>query len=641
MFKFLKRNQKQALAVLCVVSMIFFIKGLVPSGNANGMRDLVAGTLNGTEIKQSQMAAMMAEWQLLNVLRYQDPNRPDQTGTLLSRYLGPYAVPEISKNAGTFFLLVQEANQHNFVATEEEVESVLKNNVANMPTTIDDDRAHQAISDMLIVRDLLGQATDCIKISRPVANQALARDGEKVSVNLVIFRAAQFLPALAAPPQDKIQIQYDTFKDDLPGQFGSMRNPLGFGYKIDNRYKIQSIGITHDAVRDAAIKSKSMQDWYVAAYGEFKSNRETYDAEPVPAANVASTQTSTTMPASQPTARKLDDLNDDFRLHAQVVLDALYDQETAKLEQQIVRKMNDAISTGFGVYHDAQIGEGAATQTEVAAAYTNFNFFTDLAQSIQSQYGVLPVTVNVDQFKLGSELDGVPGVGHSFYVTATANGTNAVPFADLPKTMTRWRPSELMRDVGRNFYFFRISDIDPAHTLPMDEVKDRVVSDWKTAAGYDQALSAAHALATEAQERGLRDAAAPAGNLFLTTQAFAPRAIYEGRPESATISPLNIHPESARELARASQNLINMPAGKLGRPVDVAQLYPDAIAAVIELNSAMPQWTPEENGLALGVFSERLRETEMGKLLPDFCNYEKVAQRLNFKPDPSLKLSAQ
>ena len=80
-FKFLRKNQRKALAILCVVGMVSFIAGLAPGGFKQIFnQEESIGTLNGKSVGLTQIQNARQVFLLLKALRYTDPTRPNVNG---------------------------------------------------------------------------------------------------------------------------------------------------------------------------------------------------------------------------------------------------------------------------------------------------------------------------------------------------------------------------------------------------------------------------------------------------------------------------------------------------------------------------------------------------------------------------------
>jgi hypothetical protein len=507
-----------------------------------------------------------------------------------------------------------------------------------------------------MIQRMLNRASSVIKITRPQQQLVLARSAQELSVKFVPVQASSFLSQIPAPTNAEIQKQYDQFSDQIAAQpgknaglYGQKSDPLGFGYKIPNRVQVQFIGLNHSDVHDAAIASKSKEDWYVAAYGEFKASREDYDSRPLAPATQPAIKTAS---ANQPTTRKIDNLDDDFALHADLVLNDLYTRETDKLTATILKQINEKMSYGFGSYRDALAAGGASIKNGKlppgpGADYVSFKFMQDLAASIHSQYGITPILGNIQQLKTEDELSQIPGIGRSII----AGNNRNIPFplyavelfqplmTDAAKqsslealAIAAWQPSTPLEDETQNAYIYRISGSDPSHTAPLADAKDQVISDWKINSAYQKALDVSRQLLASAQKQGL-DAAAAEAHLSspITTDLFDPNTVLSGRTP-ASIPPLQLTPDSARELAGAAVQLLTTAPGATGRQQLLAELYADRIASVIELHEARPIWDSQTKSLFTMEIVSELRQQERMSLNAQVSTAEAVSNRLGYQP---------
>jgi hypothetical protein len=655
LLKFFRKNQKKFLAILCVLGMVSFISSLAGPGGFTQLLKSgpLAGTIAGKNVPLPTLTNARQEWGMLNSLRYTDPNQPGEGFKFVPSILGDpgdqsqaenpgeVAFAAINKDNRAFFLLLQEAHSHGFTVSPdaEEVKGILQNHIDPGSVTADEqDYLGDAVADLLSVRNWIRHATDVIKVTRPYRRMVIASRDQEIELNLVSFPAIQYVEKVPAPTADQIQKQYDSFKFDEPGKFGSAENPLGFGYTAPQRWKIQYIALPTDELRRAAKASKSTDDWYIAAFARFKAERDHYDGQPVAVPSTqpdsATTQLASTMPSTSPSTvtavRKADDLTEDFKLHVQLVLEDLYTEETNNLRMNAYRKISDALNAGFGTWRDAQ-SSGATTLPAAAADYASADFLVKLALSIQTQFGVLPSTSNIDQFKTVEELADIPGLGKSTIETSNTSMQN-VPFWRYVPALSLLQPANATIDGEETLYMARISGIETAHVQALDEVKDRVTDDWKLAQAYDTALKNGNEFLADAKTKGFRPAAAAAGfGTPINSGPFFPQMILAGSDDSA-LAALKFKPESKAELAAAAEQLVTTEPAPDGRPISLAELHADADVLVIQLAAAFSPMGDESGFVESQVVYQTVR-TEKLKMLQDFCDYDAVAQRVNFVPE--------
>jgi hypothetical protein len=561
---------------------------------------------------------------------------------------------EVSQKSGRdtplFFLLIQEANRQGIVVSEEELKSIVTNNVtpSGEPGTEERERVEQAVSDCLLIQKLARRADSVIKISRPYRELTLANLAQDLSIGVETIRANSLLDQIPAPTDAEIHAQFDKYNDRvaavaerIPSEFGQTDDPLGFGYKIPNRVSVQYIGISFPDAKQAAIASKSVEDWYVAAFGEFKANRSDYDSRPVPTTRISSS----TQPISG--VKALDNLEDDFTIHAPIVLSKLYQQQLNTLEDNILKEINERLSSGFGTYRDAIAATGNSKDlTGPAADYVSFKYMRDAADSVHDKFGVTPILGNIQQFKSESQLAEIEGIGGA--VVPVGGGSVDFPFyavrlfqpwlSDADKNSQRgalaiapWQPSNPIEDQEHNLYIFRISGSEAAHEPVLSDVKDQVISDCKISAAYAKALQIGKLLFSSANSLGL-DAAVSRTKLPppILTDSFSPEAIRTGRAP-AVIEPLILASDSARELASVSQNLLTTAPTKDNHRQLLAELYADRTVAVIELREAKPAWDADTKPIFTAQVTQLLEREQQIPLELSLFKPEDVVSRLDYK----------
>ncbi len=674
MIKIIRKNQKKLMAVFAVGLMVMFIKGLVPDTGPGNPAAHAVGTLAGAKVTGVQLKNYTDEWQFVRRLYVADPNHPDaQPQPLVLYLLGGELANRINQNlnssqgAPLYFLLVQEAIRQGIVIPNEQLQTFLVSDVHPLPEAGTEERENVelAVSHCLMIQRMMERATSVVKITRPLQQYYLARNGQDLSLKFAPILATSFLSQVPAPTDSDIHNQFDQYSDKIaaqlgknPSQFGQQSDPLGFGYKVPNRVLVQYIGVSHTDVHDAAVASKSKEDWYVAAYGEFKANRDDYDSRDLPPATQPAERLGpSTQPAPlhslEPTSRKADNMDDDFALHADLVLNDLYDRESEKLLDTILKDINEKMSSGFGSFRDALASHGPKLTAGPAADYVSYKFMQDLAASIHSQYGITPILGNIEQLKTQEQLAQIPGIGQSFSPVSGSNQNLPFPLyatdlfqpmmSDAAKNssfsalaLAAWQPSNPLEDQAeRNVYVFRISGSDPAHTPPIADVKDQVIADWKINAAYEKALEASHLLLSSAQRQGL-DAAAAEAHLStpVVTDLFNPASVLSGnRP--AAIPPLNLTPDSARELAGAAQQLLSTVPGANNRPQLLAELHADRIISVIELHEAKPMWDSQNKSEIAMDIVKGLRQEESVPLNAQLSTLQSVSDRLGYQTEQS------
>jgi hypothetical protein len=659
MLKILRKNQKFVMVLFAVVLMVMFVAQLGQNGSGSQSSPVLrqVATLNGAKVTQRQLNVLKNEWDTLKSLQYVQSNQPDaQPRPLLTAFLIPQLVNQIeqsykdSKTPPLFFLLSQEAQLQGISVSDEELQTIVNSNVQPNGEPGSDERlaVEDSVRDLLLVSKLANRIDSVIKISKPYQEYTLANMEQDLTVAVETLHASSFLKDVPNPTDAEIAAQFDKYKDRvaavtdrIPSEFGQADDPLGFGYKTPNRVTLQYIGIRAADVKQQAIASKSQTDWYVAAFGEFKANRSDYDSKPVPTTQGSSPSTE---------VKTLPDLEKDFELHAPIVLNKLYGEQFQSLTQDILKEINERLSSGFGTYRDAVASAGGSDSnlTGDAAAYVNFKFMHDLADSIQAKFNVTPVIGDIRQFKSESQLSELAGIGIT--QVPSANMPVGFPYyavrlfqpwmSDTDKSspvsalaISLWQPSTPVADAQGDAYVFRISGSDVSHIPALSDVKDQVAVDCRLAAGYAKALQQGQQLLSSANALGLDAAAAqakPKLPLPIITDQFNPQDIIAGRAD-AVINPLIMSSDSARQFAKISQQLLTTAPTRQGHRQLLAELYADRTVAVVELREAQPSWDEQTKPFLSAGITQSLEYDQKIPLELAVFKPDAVASRLNYQ----------
>jgi hypothetical protein len=105
----------------------------------------------------------------------------------------------------------------------------------------------------------------------------------------------------------------------------------------------------------------------------------------------------------------------------------------------------------------------------------------------------------------------------------------------------------------------------------------------------------------------------------------------------ATIAPLNLTPDSARELAASALQLVSTPPGGNNRPQLLAELHADRIISVIELNEAKPVWDSQNKANFTMRIIDQLRQEQREPLDAQLCTLQAVSDRLGYQSEASSK----
>lgn len=657
MNRFIKDNKKKLFALFSAALMVVFL--LPGMSNSRGGTDPVEGRINGQKVYASAMRAGVMRWNLLGELRYQSDDPRMGAVSIAAAILGQQNVAQINAKKETFFLLAQEARQQQIAISEDQINSFMKNELAEIPADVDRDMAAEAVGDLLQVATMLNRVGDMVKFSRTADALYDARVGQMVSLDVALYPAISYLDQVGQPTAENLHDQFFLYSDTLAKTY-TPRNPLGFGYKIPDAIKLEYVGVSKTEMEAAARKQKSQPEWFLAAYREFQKSRDYYDKQLLPSTTQPTTQpveaatppastrtvagklsTTRTLASSQPStkavAQKLDDPAADFALHKDLVLDDLYQEQSRQLSNDILKTIRQTMAADFSAWQDAQTGHGAATQpaSSLGAVYDSEAYMPALAQKIKDQYKIAQLTLGV--YRQWQEMDDLPKLEGIGKAELPVSAQQALTFANYalrfieplateqirssPLKLAVWQPS--MPVFTENFEaVFRVTAVRPGHApASQAEVTAQLAKDWR----MDQAFALAQkdALAAkanaDADEYGLAEAAGPAHPL-LATEFFDQQA--------TAIAPLKLQDQSVAHLRQAAFQLLQSSSGKI-HPVAEVELNADATAAAIELRATKSNPEYLTPGARLRPDQQQL----VNNLRANWCQPDNVRARVHYVPE--------
>lgn len=345
MYKLIQNNQKKLLAIFGVLLMVVFI--IPPAAQQMGTeRNPVVGNIGKQNIYAGEMQNAKAEWTWLNerAMRGRFGQNVPLAGWMLSNIItssnpttardfrlgfeadqiGSQIAETIAKHPELFLLLQKEAERDGFIVTDDDARSFLINRLRVSRESLNDNPLMiAAVRAMLLIGTELRHLNDAIKISSPAWRMQAAANLQKIRLNLVDFRATEFENQVPAPTPQQLREQFEKFKDKPPGEF-SATNPLGFGYQVPTRVKLQYIEVPHAQVVDAVLHhisppladgevahdpSDTSYDWEVKAAQYYEEHKEDYKNIPPPttkpATNPATSESATKSAATQNAATQV------------------------------------------------------------------------------------------------------------------------------------------------------------------------------------------------------------------------------------------------------------------------------------------------------------------------------------------------
>lgn len=675
MYYIIKKNQKKLMAIFAVLLMISFVATFsVGRAGGGGQRsNPVVGHMGKTPIYDSQVRDAREEWAWLS--RYQFRSVIGQPMKLPAHLIadaitggqgmapmmfqfqaeniGDQAVETIDQHPEAFLLLKLEAIQDGLNVTPDEANSFLKN-AMGMTINNDNSLATSAVQDAMLIGRELAHLKEAIKVSQPLW-QHDAVETQSVRLNILDFRASDFQKGIPAPTTQQVQQQFERFKD-VPPHDTSPSNPLGFGYQIPARVKLQYIEIPHAEVVEAVIRtvhpsgsaeaalgaSDPQYDWEVQAAAYYNAHPEEFKSAPQtqPTSRASRLQTVTSQPTTEETAASRPTIKP-FNEVKHEILDKLAAPQAEALAKQIADDVAARLASDFQTIRQADpaaVIPSTQPTTQLAAATsqptTNLMMLAHLEQirdQIQQKYHVaIQLHDIVNDWLTQADLAKLPGIGD-------ATGPEDAKFPELATSFTRlapslkgealqlWQPSPLLNDGQQNAYLFRLTAAQPPHAPPeVAPVAKQIEADWKLAQAYDQAMEAAQKAYASAKTVGISQAARNAGLQPISTPLFQPT-----RAQEIPGYPLG-NPAAQQMALKAASDLLAQATPSDKHPDSLVPLPSALRVAVMELAAAQlpqPEWIVQ-----FGVTRNQQME-QVERLAADWFNYDLILTRTGYKPE--------
>ena len=675
MYRVIQRNQKKLLAVFGVLLMIVFI--IPPAAKYGSSRaDTVVAHVGKDPVYNRELADAKEEWQWLGQFSGRDflGQRLNPTALVMgeviagelpqnqqtigihfqAQQIAKQIAQQIDQHPELFLLLQKEAQRNGIDVSADEAAGFMVNRMGiPMDSSYTRGGGPQAVRGMLLVVGELRRLMDATKISQPVWQREVADNFQRVRLNVVDFRAGEFLKNVPAPTTQQLQEQFDKYKNTPPREAGSPTtpdNPLGFGYQVPSRVTLQYIEIPRAQVVDAIRgpeNSETRYQWTQKAAAYYLSHQQDYRNKPTTGpATVPATQASTE-PATSPATTQVASTQPEIKPFEQVrneIIDKLIaadvDQQLERIEHAInsrlsgdwiaIRRANPAATQPAST----EPAEMAVTRPTAAPASQPADDSRTLAHleqiraDVEQQFHV-PIRLHeINEWQDAKSLAKLPGIGDAHTANFDTFPQYALNFVGRPGIVAAgalqvWEPSQALTDSGHNAYVFRLTAAQPAHAPPdMTPLIAQITADWQTARSYELAKQSAQKLLDSAKSVGLSQAARTDGQSILSVGPFAPDARTPSIPGFALTDPA-----AQQDLVRAAKALLQQATPADKHPESLIELPTDRRVLVSELGSA-ELFVPE--AAAQYMITLQQKEQRIGKLAEAYFNYNNVIHRLNY-----------
>jgi hypothetical protein len=653
MIKYIRKNNKKVLALFSAALMVAFAAQTRYGSPGGGNRgNTVIGHIGTAIVTEGDLDSAHQQWRLLRqamVVEY-----PPQSGQYQSFVaLAFQPTQTIDQDPTLYLLLLQEAQKRGIEVSEQDVQNFLTRQqiLIQMPSgsvaqfdqiqSVDPDYyidIREAIAGFLRVEQASGQAIDLCKFSRPLKDLELAENHQNITVRTVTFGANKLSGKIpAATPQD-LHKQFEQFADVAPSGMASENNPLGFGYKIPDQAKVETIAVSRRMLKDAVLRTKSSYDWEVLARGYYLKHQAEFPAtQPIAPPAIAMV----TLPTRQPlsTTRPFEQVSAE-------IMDKVMGPDVDALSDRVQKSIAATLAKDWASYHAANpatqptTDPGAGVGVSVGAAsasmatsqpavsslgvpYDSYAYLTALAAKVQKDFDLLPKSEEDNKPMTVPELAKLPGVGAAHIIDAPTMFASAA----MDRSLAILQPSApLKNDEDSTIFFFRVTERIPAHApASMTDIAGTVATDWLKSEQYQSAVDQAKALRDAAAKTGLVSAAAAVGQGVTTTPPFS--ADLEKGNDPVIGVPLTGN--DIMLFREKCQSIVDA-AAKHEPPVTVVESPNESKAVVIELADVQTDWPKGEKYVAEAQVTQELM-SEFGRpLATEWFTLPSVEARLGF-----------
>jgi hypothetical protein len=498
-----------------------------------------------------------------------------------------------------------------------------------------------SVADLMLVIEAFTRAADAVKVSRPLVMQSAVQANQTVAVCYVPFAAQDFLAKAPQPSEEQLAAQFEKYKDLSASEFGTDANPLGIGYRYPPRVKFQSISVPLEQLKRVVKAKKDDYQWELDANKYYLQNQKEF---------ARADALTATQPSTQPTTRPFAEVRDQ-------VLDKVMAPQVNALAEQVRKTIEDTMRADYEAWakvHAPPPTTGPATQrvtAEPASAvgsatqpvlsslgvpYVSYEYLEKLAAKIQQQYGVLPSTASIGEFRSEEEVSDMPGVGpvaeQAFYL--------AEPFVPAgqkgePEVLSLFEPSQARAGTDGAHHVIRVTATDPSHPpQSLAEVREKAAEDFKRLWAWEQAKAEAQKLLAAARSSGGLQSAA--GERPVVTAGPFPKFGFEdikGATFTAPASRARFTTEAFKMVAQAAAATTQpatQPGEAGGAPVRLIELPAEMTVLAAELASVNTNMDPANLAVERLRQPLQIRQDWQNRMMSRWLSYAGVSQRLGY-----------
>ncbi len=627
-----EKHRKKVLAVFAAALMVAFILP-VTFGRQSQAPDRVIGRVGDRKVYYSELQAAEDQIRMLRqtTTRFSVPGLISQlpllallgenvdifrvdNGFIPPPTVGQVAISRFANDPRLFLLMQIDALDAGIRVPNDLVEAWLRNQI-NLPEsmTLEQEQAlRQAVTNFLLVDLHMRRAADAVKVSEPLRVYREAYESQVITLDAAEITTGELVDQVAPPTADQLRQLYIRYGNRPRGN-PDASNPMGFGYQLPDRVKLQYVGIDREELRRAAAASRPAARWDVEAAKYYTQNRQSFRKSPAPGQAPLEGDA-----AFQPFEEVRAEIVD--RLQRDAV-----DQLTRALTQRLTQRLNSD-------YQAFVVGGGKGE-------YPHIGYLQTLAESLRREFNVNPrIESLTEAFRSAEELSALPGIGQA---TLPVRGRNEpMPFGVLATTRVKPniapdntdrgapvleinQPSPLLTSDDGGIYFFRVTEAARAALPASVEQAEGIEDDFRKSAAYQLALDRARKIveALPTFEGRLSDAAALHGE-----------KIFPIGPIGETISSreLDLDDVAAAQFVTQALTLLRTDPAVESNPVRIVELPQAGRVYVVQLRDVITGITPEISPLVSEQVSRRIKRAMSQEMLQFWFDPANVRARTGY-----------
>jgi hypothetical protein len=317
---------------------------------------------------------------------------------------------------------------------------------------------------------------------------------------------------------------------------------------------------------------------------------------------------------------------------------------------EIQSRIAATMQADYAAYRKAA---GAATQPTTSAAvpasslgvpYDSFEYLQKLAENIQRDFKVLPTVRSLqEEFRDAEALRALSNVGQARagnqmrlpeYLTTRAEAFAPADERNDPDVLSRFEPSQPLRDDIDNIYIVRVTDAEPAHApKDMSLVAEAVKNDYVAAQSFERAKEAAAKLLAASEQAGsLTEGAKTMGRNVVAVGPVSSRPNQE-IPNFPLTSPSS--EQFVREAFKLLSRAATQPAGK--QPLTIIELPQAGRVVVVELAGVKPAYEGQSEAIAMGRVRQGIASELRQMFELQWFDPANIRDRLDYESDDNAQ----